>query len=715
MRHRLSALLVVAAALTTTAAPAAPPRGVSPGSAEAFLAAPGGCPTFSWTMSLEARRLELLVQQTEEGRDRAVLRTTLPAGATTWTPPADRCLATGSYAWVVRSLGEERAPWSAPLFFTVPPPATALNLERAVELLRELATRDPVARQRLLEALTDPDAVASDRDPVLTRKSLLAAATAIHGEVADSSGETYGVRGVVASADGSGVRADNTAGGPDLVLGAAEPAQLTESALVRVSGTDVAFDFANPGTGTMTLRVDGVSVDTALTPIDWSRLTSVPAGFADGTDDNTTYSAGNQLALAGTSFAVLEGADSGLDADTLDGFQGTAYQRRVSGTCADDEMLRGIAEDGTAICDAAGAPPVFVFVTGGAGTGNAWSSLAIGTDGHPVIAFGDVVHQQLSVAKCHDPLCIDRTVSAADTTALGGLGAWCSLAIGRDGFPVVGHYDTMGPVRVTKCNDPACSGGDEISTEVDPGALTYPGAGASVAIGADGLPVMSYQGAASWDLRVLKCDDPACTGGGDTVSVVDDSADDATGYHSSLAIGRDGLPVMSYSDSTGALRLARCNDPACAGGDESLSTIGGPAFYTSLAIGVDGLPIVAYYDPSGSVGAVKCDNPSCTARTTTMIDGPSPSVGAYLSLAIGNDGLPVISYEDETAHALRIARCADPGCVQSAVVTLDDSANEVGWYTSIAVGADGRPVVSYIDYTANVLKLAKCSNAGCRP
>jgi len=44
------------------------------------------------------------------------------------------------------------------------------------------------------------------------------------------------------------------------------------------------------------------------------------------TDDNTTYSAGNQLSLAGTTFNLTEGIGSGLDADLLDGWQGNYYR-----------------------------------------------------------------------------------------------------------------------------------------------------------------------------------------------------------------------------------------------------------------------------------------------------------------------------------------------------------------------------------------------------
>ena len=58
----------------------------------------------------------------------------------------------------------------------------------------------------------------------------------------------------------------------------------------------------------------------------WSGLTGVPSGFADGVDADTTYTAGNGLALSGTTFA----------ADT------TYLQRRVSGTCDSGSAIRVI-------------------------------------------------------------------------------------------------------------------------------------------------------------------------------------------------------------------------------------------------------------------------------------------------------------------------------------------------------------------------------------
>ena len=280
----------------------APPTGVAPGATTSFFAVTSGCPTFDWTASLRSDGpsadggFELVVTRAEassEGADdEVVLRAELPPAASGWTPSADRCLPAGRYAWTVRDLADASAsPWAAPLFFSVAAPPAAGDLESAVALLRRELAADPAARRRLVEALLslEPGERASSRGPgqALSPKSALAAGTAVHGEVMDASGETYGLRGVSRSPSGAGVRAENLAtpgpAGPDLILGhPTEPARVSESGFARSSASNLAFDFANSGAGTMALRVDGADVLVTTDPTVQRRTAASPLTCAAG-------------------------------------------------------------------------------------------------------------------------------------------------------------------------------------------------------------------------------------------------------------------------------------------------------------------------------------------------------------------------------------------------------------------------------------------------
>jgi len=138
-------------------------------------------------------------------------------------------------------------------------------------------------------------------------------------------------------------------------------------------------------------------------------------------------------------------------------------------------------------------------------------------------------------------------------------------------------------------------------------------------------------------------------------------------------------------------------------------------FFTSIAIGADGFPVVSYEDFGAQhLKVAKCINAACTgAATITTVDS-SASVGQYTSIAIGADALPVVSYFDAGGGHLKVAKCSSTDCSGSATLTTVDSSANVGAYTSIAIGADTLPVVSYQDGGAGHLKVAKCNNRFCQ-
>jgi hypothetical protein len=140
--------------------------------------------------------------------------------------------------------------------------------------------------------------------------------------------------------------------------------------------------------------------------------------------------------------------------------------------------------------------------------------------------------------------------------------------------------------------------------------------------------------------------------------------------------------------------------------------------YTSIAIGADGLPVISHFDgTAGSLRVTKCGNTACTAgNVSTTVDDQANKVGSYSSIAIGPDGRPVISHldSDSTASALRVTKCGNAACTAGSVsTTVDNPAKHVGYFSSIAIGADGLAVISHYDFTAQALRVTKCGTQSC--
>jgi hypothetical protein len=61
-----------------------------------------------------------------------------------------------------------------------------------------------------------------------------------------------------------------------------------------------------------------------------------------------------------------------------------------------------------------------------------------------------------------------------------------------------------------------------------------------------------------------------------------------------------------------------CNDPACSGNDETRTIVGkglSGLNWLSMIVGSDGLPIMSYYDTTRDTGSLKilhCGEPDCS-------------------------------------------------------------------------------------------------------
>lgn len=261
----------------------------------------------------------------------------------------------------------------------------------------------------------------------------------------------------------------------------------------------------------------------------------------------------------------------------------------------------------------------------------------------------------------------------------------------------------------------------------------------AMAIGSDGLPVASYHEASNGYqngyLKVAHCENAACSDV--TRNTVVSTGD--IGAENSIAIGSDGLPIIAYyywDGNTGSLTESHCNDVRCSSASNNrLDTmdpqgllspnvelqlptgavdeqIGG---VTSIAVGHDGLAVIAYYAFDGSghgeLKVAHCQNVRCNSADVNVVDA-SGNAGMYNSIAIGADGFPIISYYDIAHEHLKVAHCENATCSRSTVSVVDPQAG-AGLFTSIGVEPNGKPVVAYYDAVDKALRVAQCRNATC--
>ena len=613
-------------ALAGVASSATTPSPVSPGEHGRFARVEARCPSFSWTFLPSASSVELAVFAQPQGSGAStfdpeaaelVLLQRLPGATSSWTPSLDRCLEPGRrYAWYVRALQELQeaepagdqhstsagsgadgaatsptsAPWSEARLFEV--------RERAAE--DELAAALDVVRRYLRERGELPDDISSvasidgaDRRRELRRDP----------EAAD--------RPQVARREETAIpdREESAAGSePTIVLGGDPVARLAASDFVRQSDDPEVFDFHNPGAGTMTLRVDGVEVVTTAT------------------DQDTTYLAGNQLDLTGTTFAVLEGTGSGLDADLLDGLDSSDFVTTASDPWVDevgDTMTGLLTIDpaaGFALTTGSGdsidlggnlfrGGTLFLHATGTANTGAGLGALAAVTTGSNNTAVGAnalvanqtgnvntaigraaLLNNTASFNTAVGAYALDANISGSSNTALGegALGASqtgdTNTAIGR--FALFYNNASANTAVGTSALQNNTTG--TFNTALGAAALRANQIGiANTAIGRDALVYNTANSNTAVGAHAL---DANTSGASNTAMGRNALGGNQTGY-SNTAVGHDALlaNTASHNTAVGASALAAntsgSNNTALGGGALDANTGGG----SNTALGWDAL------------------------------------------------------------------------------------------------------------------------------
>ncbi|MHA2069449.1 MAG: hypothetical protein ACXABY_34235, partial [Candidatus Thorarchaeota archaeon] len=155
------------------------------------------------------------------------------------------------------------------------------------------------------------------------------------------------------------------------------------------------------------------------------------------------------------------------------------------------------------------------------------------------------------ITKCSSPDCSSISTTTEVNYDNDNVGAEPSIAIGTDGYPIISYIDSGGSpttLLITKCSSLDCT---SISTTTE---VSYNnesvGAETSIAIGIDGYPVIAYRnlGASPDSLLITKCSSIDCTSISTTTEVSYGGLD--IGKNPSIVIGADGYPVIAHSTTT---------------------------------------------------------------------------------------------------------------------------------------------------------------------
>ena len=321
----------------------------------------------------------------------------------------------------------------------------------------------------------------------------------------------------------------------------------------------------------------------------------------------------------------------------------------------------------------------------------------------------DMSSWYVKVMKCRDPLCISKSTRLMERIDRVSRTA---AAIGADNKPVIAYYnESAGRMTIVKCGDADCStSGTPLSVE-SPLIVGY--SKPSVIIPPDGLAVLSYYGG-NGGLEVFKCSDTDCTTGAGPTPV-DPGVD--MGRESSIALDAiDGFPIISYSDSALAdLKFVKCSEASCATFLPPVTIDSDGIVGSNISMVVaDGLPIISYTDYNGAdkLKVARCTNNMCTESTRTII----PGTGAIVedtSVILGADGMPVISYYDAAGGDLEVAKCSSLTCDSGVSLNTVDFDGTTGQYSHVQLAVDDTPAIGYYDVTVEALRYVKCASASC--
>jgi hypothetical protein len=252
-------------------------------------------------------------------------------------------------------------------------------------------------------------------------------------------------------------------------------------------------------------------------------------------------------------------------------------------------------------------------------------SIALDND-VPVISYYDYPANvgHLKIARCGSsticsPGMVVREIEGA------GSGGYTSLALTSEGFPVISYYHvTDKNLKLVICGSKTCDPGTVTIRTLD--EIGTVGQYTSLALTSGDVPIITYYDATNEQLKMARCNNPTCDA--PTLQVIDSSG--KTGHDSAVRVltQMGDLPLIAYRFSGDAhdLRLALCYDAECSTmAHFTLDSYGYTGFNIRLELDSQNRAIILH-STSGSQGRLYVGQYSFnTLPTLTPSNTPTPT------------------------------------------------------------------------------------------
>jgi len=282
--------------------------------------------------------------------------------------------------------------------------------------------------------------------------------------------------------------------------------------------------------------------------------------------------------------------------------------------------------------------------------------------------------------------------------ATGNVGGFSSIAIDSNNTPVIAYYDaTNNDLRFATKASGVWSTQLVAAVSPSPGPNNHiVGQNLSMKLDANNVAHISHEDFFRSDLLY------STNASGNWMTTVADNALQV-GLQTSLDLDSNGRPVVAHLDTAlNSLRFSKFNGSTWSSTNPPLDPPGRTGFHPSLVLDSNDLARIAYFNSSQQL--LKLGQQDSLGNWSSAAVGTEN--GLYPSLALGADGRPMMSFYNQATDTLKFARFNGTTWDIQTIEAIGSASSGVDVKSSLALDANGNPLIAYWSPAGNSLKFA---------